>query len=107
MLDLDGNVIEGTMSNVFLVRENTLVTPDLSRCGVAGVTRQRIIDRSPELGIPVEISKVGLEQVEEAQALFLCNTLIGLWPVRSFEGRDYPLSDLLPTLRTIDGLEVS
>ena len=107
MLDLDGNLIEGTMSNVFLVRGNTLVTPDLSQCGVAGVTRQRIIDRSPGLGVPVETSKVTLEQVHEADALFLCNTLIGLWPVRSFEGRDYPLPDLLSTLRTIDGLEVS
>jgi len=107
MLDPDGNVIEGTMSNVFLVRGDTLVTPDLSQCGVAGVTRQRIIDRSPQLGIPVEVSKVGLEQVYEAQALFLCNTLIGLWPIRSFEDRSYPPSDLLPTLRTIDGLEIS
>lgn len=106
MLDLDGNVIEGIMSNVFLVCGNALVTPDLSQCGVAGVTRQRIIDQAPGLGIPVEVSKVGLEQVGEAQALFLCNTLIGLWPVRTLEGRDYPLSDLLPTLRTIDGLEI-
>lgn len=106
MLDVDGSVIEGTMSNVFLVCGDTLATPDLSQCGVAGITRQRIIDRAPRLGIPVEVSKIGLEQVYGAHALFLCNTLIGLWPVRSFEGRDYPLSDLLPALRTIDGLEI-
>lgn len=107
MLDVDGNVIEGTMSNVFLVFNDALMTPDVSRCGVAGVTRQRIIDRSPELGIPVEITEITLEQLHDAQALFLCNTLIGLWPVRFFDGRNYPLSDLLPALRTIDGLELS
>lgn len=107
MLDMDGNVIEGTMSNVFLVFNDVLMTPDVSRCGVAGVTRQRIIDRSPELGIPVEITEVTLKQLHDAQGLFLCNTLIGLWPVRFFDGRDYPLSDLLPALRTIDGLELS
>lgn len=107
MLDVNGNVIEGTMSNVFLVFNDSLMTPDVSRCGVAGVTRQRIIDRSPELGIPVEVAKVTLNQLHDAQALFLCNTLIGLWPVRFFDGRNYPLSDLLPTLRTIDGLELS
>ena len=106
MLDLDGNLIEGTMSNVFLVRGGALVTPDLSRCGVAGVTRQRIIDRSPDLGIPVEVSEVTLAQARGAEALFLCNTLIGLWPVRAFEGREYPVSGLLPALRTIDGLEI-
>ncbi|MCY3853600.1 MAG: aminodeoxychorismate lyase [Gammaproteobacteria bacterium] len=107
MLDVDGNVIEGTMSNVFLVFNDALMTPDVSRCGVAGVTRQRIIDRSPELGIPVEITEITLERLHDAQALFLCNTLIGLWPVRFFDGRNYPLSDLLPALRTIDGLELS
>ena len=107
MLDPDGYVVEGTMSNLFLERGGTLVTPDLSRCGVAGVTRQRIIDRSPELGVPVEVSGVTLEQVREAETMFLCNTLIGLWPVRAFEGREYPVSGLLPTLRTIDGLEAS
>ena len=106
MLDTDGNVIEGTMSNVFLAYDGTLMTPDLSRCGVAGVTRQRIIDQAPEHGIPVEVAEITLQQVHDAQALFLCNTLIGLWPVRSFEGRDYPLSGLLPALRTIDGLEL-
>ena len=106
MLDVDGNVIEGTMSNVFLAFNDSLMTPDVSRCGVAGVTRQRIIDRSPELGIPVKVARVTLNQLHDAQALFLCNTLIGLWPIRSFDGRNYPLSDLLPTLRTIDGLEL-
>ncbi len=106
MLDGEGHVIEGTMSNVFLVFDGALRTPDLSRCGVAGVTRQRIIDRAPGLGIPVEVTRITLEQVREAQALFLCNTLIGLWPVRCFDDRNYPLPDLLPTLRTIDGLEL-
>ena len=106
MMDLDGNLIEGTMSNVFLLFGNTLVTPDLSRCGVAGVTRQRIIDQAPGLGLSVEISEVAMERAREADALFLCNTLIGLWPVRTFEGRDYPPSRLPPTLRMIDGLEM-
>lgn len=105
MLDLDGNVIEGTMSNVFLVKGDTLVTPDLARCGVAGVTRQRIIEQAPGLGVPVEVSDIKLEQVHEAQGIFLCSTVIGLWPVRFFEKRDYPLPGLLPALRTIEGLE--
>ncbi len=105
MLDVDGNLVEGTMSNLFLARGRALVTPDLSRCGVAGVTRRRILDQAPGLGIPVEVSEITLERAREAEAMFLCNTLIGLWPVRSFAGREYPVSDLLPVLRAIEGLE--
>ncbi|HCA26928.1 MAG TPA: aminodeoxychorismate lyase, partial [Betaproteobacteria bacterium] len=41
MLDTEGRLISGTMSNLFLVRGNRLYTPDLSRCGVAGVQRAR------------------------------------------------------------------
>ena len=104
MQDLDGNIIEGTMSNVFLVRGGTLVTPDLERCGVAGVTRQRILRQAPTLGIPVEVTQVGIEEVRCAEGLFLCNTLIGVWPVRVFEEQDYPVPSLLETLRTIEGL---
>lgn len=107
MLDVDGNVIEGTMSNVFLVINDALLTPDLSRCGIAGVTRQRIIDHAPGLGIPVEVTQITLKQLRDAQALFLCNTLIGLWPIRLFDDRTYPLATLLPALRTIEGLELS
>jgi 4-amino-4-deoxychorismate lyase len=42
MRDTKGLVIEGTMTNLFLVRDDgTLVTPDLSQSGVAGVMRAR------------------------------------------------------------------
>ena len=43
MLDSAGRLIEGTMSNVFLVREGVLYTPRLHRCGVAGVMREVIL----------------------------------------------------------------
>ena len=52
MLDRYGQVVEGTMSNLFLVRGGILLTPDLSACGVAGVMRSVILDRALDLGIP-------------------------------------------------------
>ena len=107
MQDTAGNIIEGTMSNIFLIHDERLVTPRLDRCGVAGVTRERIIARAPGLGIAVREVQVTLEQVRQASGLFLCSTLLGLCPVRKFEDRDYPISPLLTTLRTIEGLELS
>jgi len=81
MLDMEKNVIEGTMSNVFLVKDNILQTPDLSQCGVAGITRQRIMHVANEKGITLEVKEITLLQLERADEVFVCNTVIGIWPV--------------------------
>lgn len=107
MQDERGHVIEGTMSNLFLVRDGALATPDLSGCGVAGVVRRIILDEAPRRGIPAAIEDMGLEQVRQADGLLLCNSLIGIWPVCAFEGRRYPVPALLDVLRGIEGLEAA
>ncbi len=98
MLDSDGRVIEGTMSNLFLVRKGCLVTPDLKRCGVAGILREVIIECAAALGIPLTIGDVRLEALQEADALFLSNSLIGILPVRRFSGCGYSLEAIPPAL---------
>jgi 4-amino-4-deoxychorismate lyase len=49
MRDVEGNVICGTMSNVFLRRGSTLMTPALDRCGVAGVMRRWVLEQAKDL----------------------------------------------------------
>ncbi len=85
LLDADGLVIEGTRSNVFLISGGRLVTPDLSRCGVAGVQRDRVIAYARQTGMPVEVRDVELAELRAADELFLTNSIFGLWPVARFE----------------------
>lgn len=87
MLDQDDNIIEGTMSNIFMVQGEKLITPDLSQCGIHGVIRQCIIDLAPELDMSIEIRTVKQDELFTAEELFLCNSTIGLWPVRELEGQ--------------------
>lgn len=87
MLDADGHVIEGTRSNLFLRCGGTLITPDLSRCGVAGVQRDRVIAYAGKIGLPVEVRDVGLDELRASDELFLTNSIFGIWPVSVFEGR--------------------
>ena len=86
MLDTEGLVVEGTMSNLFLVRNGGLATPRLDRCGVAGIMRARVIALARGLGIPVEETDLRPPDVSAANGAFLCNSLIGLWPVRLVDG---------------------
>ncbi|MDD5392805.1 MAG: aminodeoxychorismate lyase [Thiothrix sp.] len=99
--DYAGNVIEGTMSNLFVVQaDGSVCTPDLSQCGIAGVMRRFIIQTLAELGIECHIRPLKLEAIRTATALFMTNSLIGLWPVREFQGKTYNIPPLVQVLQT-------
>lgn len=99
MSDTGGRVVEGTMSNLFLVRDETLLTPDLSRCGVAGVMRGLVLDLAREQGIYLAERAIVPADLETADALFVTNSLIGLWPVRELERRHYTVDAIPVRLR--------
>jgi 4-amino-4-deoxychorismate lyase len=87
MCDASGAAIEGTMSNLFLVRGGKLATPDLSRCGVAGIMRAVVLDIARERGIAAAVRRVAEEELEQAEEIFVTNSVIGLWPVRMLGSR--------------------
>lgn len=99
MRDTAGLVIEGTMSNLFIVHQGVLTTPDLSESGVAGVVRAEVLARAPTLGIPVAVQAVTPAMVEAADELFLTNSLIGLWPIRQLETRNYVVGRITQALQ--------
>jgi 4-amino-4-deoxychorismate lyase len=86
MLTGSDRLVEGTMSNVFILANQVLMTPDLSKCGVAGVMRSVILDLAESLGIDTKIRSISLDDVKTAREVFVCNSLIGIWPVVSIDG---------------------
>ena len=89
MLDSNDCVIEGTISNIFLINNGVLITPDLSGSGVDGVMRGLILEIADSFAIPSCITQLRIDDIKKADELFLCNTLINVWPVRFFEGIRY------------------
>jgi 4-amino-4-deoxychorismate lyase len=89
MCDVDGRVIEGIMSNIFLVRQDRIATPPVAACGVAGIMRRRIMEWARDDGLPLEERALSPREIKEADEVFLCNSLIGVWPVRRFEDADW------------------
>lgn len=81
MLDMSGRVIEGVFSNLFLVHDGQLLTADLSRCGVAGVMRAELLARAEALGIVTTVADISLAQLQQADEVFVCNSVYGIWPV--------------------------
>jgi 4-amino-4-deoxychorismate lyase len=91
LLDYEGFLVEGVMSNVFLVSAGRLRTPLLDRCGVAGVMRGLVLAASRDTGLPVEEARIPLAEALSADEIFLSNSVIGLWPVSGLEGRTFPV----------------
>jgi 4-amino-4-deoxychorismate lyase len=93
MSDAEGRIIEGTMSNLFVVHQQALHTPALDRCGIRGVMRGVVINLAEQLGIPVRISTLNRVFLEQANCLFLTNSLAGIWPVRQIGTRTLSASE--------------
>ena len=94
LLDEPGNVIEGTMTNVFTVARGVLLTPDLSHSGVVGVMRGLVLERAAALSIPCRVLAVKREDILKAEEVFLTNSIIGLWPVWRIDSRKYPVGPI-------------
>lgn len=104
LCDTAGRVIGGTMSNLFLVRDQTLLTPRLDQAGVAGITRQRVLALAARLKIRNEEAELSLADLYNADEsgineLFVCNTLAGIWPVREFAQRQLPVGPITRRLQ--------
>ena len=89
MLDGDGRLVSGTMTNVFAVIDHVVCTPAIVRCGVAGVMRAALLDAWAANGTATVIRDLEPGELGGASEIFLSNALIGVWPVRTLDGQEY------------------
>lgn len=81
LLDTGGHLVEGTMSNLFIVKGGILMTPDLTLCGVAGIMRACVLELAEQHSIESLIQPIEPDTLLQADEVFVCNSLIGIWPV--------------------------
>ena len=89
MLDSAGRVVCATAANVFVVRKGAVFTPDLTRCGVAGVVRNALLTAggSPALPWTFTATDLTLDWLLTADEVFLTSALRGVWPVATLGGQ--------------------
>jgi 4-amino-4-deoxychorismate lyase len=78
MLDTEGEIVCGTATNVFAVKENVLITPDLRFCGVRGIFRAQVLKAARELGITAEEAPLWPQDLEAATEVFVTNAVHGI-----------------------------
>jgi 4-amino-4-deoxychorismate lyase len=100
MLDLNGHVIEGTMSNVFFVKNGILYTPSLTQAGIAGIMRDFVLNTAQQHGIQVAQGLFLPEQLLEADELFVTNSIIGIWGIKALAAQSFIIGDITRMLQT-------
>ena len=81
-----GNLCEATGSNVFLVRDGTVVTPPASAGCLLGVTRALVLECCAALGIPAEELDVPIDALARADEAFLSSTTREAQPIAHVDG---------------------
>ena len=93
LLDGDGYIAEGVGSNVFLIHDGALYSPE-GRNILRGVTRNCILELASEAGIPVHERNLEPYDLHNADESFFTSTTTCIMPMTSFEG--YPVGDGTP-----------
>jgi branched-chain amino acid aminotransferase len=88
LLDVHGNVSEGSGENVFIVRDGILATPGHTSSILDGITRRSVIQIATDLGYAVEERDIARAELCLADEVFLTGTAAELVPVREVDDID-------------------
>lgn len=80
-----GMVAEGAISNVFVVRDEQLLTPPIDTPVLPGITRATVLELAVAEGIPAREQALTLEDVQSADEVFLTNSMFEIMPVVRIE----------------------
>ena len=100
MLNQQGHVQSGVMSNVFVQLDNQLYTPSNDTAGIDGIMAQQIKHMASLMHIPCSQQHIiPLAMLHKAQGLFLTNSLNGICPVVAMDKLSFPITELTDKLQ--------
>lgn len=92
LTDQNNRVVEALHHNVFILKNDYCLTPGISHCGVRGVMRQVVLDQlCPSLKIKTSRTSLSLDELQQAEAIFMSNSVRGLVPVRQMGDVEFDL----------------
>ncbi len=93
MRNAAGRLVEGTMSNLFAVRNGLLLTPPVG-AGVRGVMRRLVLELAAARDIETAERFLDDAEIETADELFITNSVIGVCPVQRLAKRRFRIGTM-------------
>jgi 4-amino-4-deoxychorismate lyase len=100
LLGASGDLVGGTMSNVFTVRNGGISTPTIVDAGVEGIMRAVVLHESRALGLVARERRLTLADLAEADEVFITNARLGVVPARRVGEHAFRMRDIALRLRT-------
>ncbi len=82
-------ICDATTANIFWVKDNKVFTPPLSEGCVAGVMRRYLLENLQGAGYSFQELESGIDNLEDADEVFLTNAIYGIKWVKQFQGKKY------------------
>lgn len=102
LCDIRENIIEASAGNIFAFIDNCWLTPDLTMAGVEGVLREWLLTEFFNDDSARVVSSLTQSDLFSAESLFVCNSLMGVVPVRQFEKQCY---DVAPVHALVEAVQ--
>ena len=81
----DRQILEGSMSNIFYVKNGTVFTPPLTQNILPGITRQVVINLCRENNLEVCEREINYSDITKADEIFLTNSVMEIMPVKEID----------------------
>jgi branched-chain amino acid aminotransferase len=101
VLDMLGNVAETATSNIFLVRDGRVLTPQANRTFLAGITRGRVISLLNSAGFPTVEATLSVADFLAADEVFMTGNFSKVLPVTRIDSREFPLGPVAAKARAL------
>ena len=85
LLDKNNKVSEAPGENIFIVKNNIMITPPLSSSALDGITRKSILDFAKTIKIKTKIREISKDELKKADEVFLTGTAAEITPVIKIE----------------------
>ncbi len=89
LLNPFGRVADATIANVFIIKNGIAKTPLLSEGGINGIMRRNLLEKLPSIGIEAQETTLTIQDLLEADELFLTNSIYGIRWVKKLKEKEY------------------
>lgn len=101
LLNNEGRLCEALSSNIFLIKNGIILTPEINEGPIDGVFRNFFLDIAKKLKLQIFETRLQIQDLENADEVFLTNSLAGIRPVLKFRDRNYQIDMGLTLKETI------
>jgi branched-chain amino acid aminotransferase len=99
--NVNGRVADATIANIFLVKNNLIITPALTEGCVSGVMRRYLIEKLRESGVDIREGVVTKNDMDSFDEAFLTNAMYGLRWIHKFRNKKYTNTQTLKIFKEI------